>query len=277
VAFLVCGAAVTTLFFSASVGKLQMYVLPVVPILAVGLGAALASKDETPRGLRLAASVLAGALLIAAVVLPVFGAAPLREAQARGPGLLVALSVVVVGWAAALIVAARSGRTVHVVAAVAAGAAAVFLALVPAAATEVPNHTFAPLAAAIRPGLDAGAELIADRGLMQSASFYTGRRVALFEECGETEFGLSQLDPAERAKWYSEDFRDLRARMSGDAPVYCVVRDHERALQLVARLGGRAQEIIWNRRRSIVGNAAAAALTPPVPGGLLADRRRALR
>jgi 4-amino-4-deoxy-L-arabinose transferase-like glycosyltransferase/membrane-associated phospholipid phosphatase len=283
--FLACGCVFVTLFFSASAGKLQIYALPVIPLLAVGLGgwlAAVESGEGTDEGarsmrfVRLGARGIAAALVVVAVVGAIVGTPLLRTMEELGPGLIVASAALLVAWAAVLWIAARRGRLVPIVAATAAGSAAVVVFLAFEAPTLVPNHTFAPLVRCIEPGLAAGAELIADGGFMQSAPYYTGRRIALFEVTGETEFGVGELSADERALWFGATFEDARRRMASAGPVYCIVRDHAHAADMVRKLGNGAREIVWNQRRSIVGNAAAAVLTPPHPGGLLANRCRQL-
>jgi hypothetical protein len=77
--------------------------------------------------------------------------------------------------------------------------------------------------------------------------------------------GLRHRAPAaaERDAWYVDDTAGLADRLDVAQPVYCAVRDHETAGKLLPGLGPGVQEIVWNKRRSILGNAAAAALTPP--------------
>jgi hypothetical protein len=164
------------------------------------------------------------------------------------------------------------------IAAVAGGSASLVIALVAATRLVLPNHTLPPLLDSIRPGLDAGADLIAyGGGWLQSGSYYAARRIAVCEETGEMEFGAAQLGDEEHARWFGAGLDDVRGRLASARPVYCMVRDHAHAVAFVQRLGGGVREITWNKRRSIVGNAAAVALTPPVEGGLLGERRRRLR
>lgn len=276
--FLVAGCAFVTSFFSASAGKLEIYVLPVIPLLAIGLGGLLDTVGAggaagSLRHVRIGARVLAVALALAAAGAVVVGTAAMREVEGRGPGLVVAIAAVLVAWAVALWRTSRGGAIADVVAATAGGSAAVVVCLAAAAGPVVSNHTFGPLVEVIRPGLDAGGDLIAYGGWMQSTSFYTGRRVVVGDVPTELAFGVGELGADERAHWFGDGLADVRDRLRSPRPVYCVLRDHEHAAKLVPQLGDGVQEIVWNKRRSIVGNAAAAALTPPVGDGRLAERR----
>lgn len=277
--FLASGMLFVTLFFTASAGKLQVYALPVLPLAAVALGgfvASAAARTGTDRAVvhaRRGAVVLAGLFTLLSIAALVAGPRPMREIEARGPGLIVVLSLLLAGWAAALFAATRKGGVTTIAAALAGGSATLLVVLAGAAHLVVPNHTFESLADHIRPGLDAGADVFAYRGWIQSSSFYTRRRIEILNQGGEFEYGLGLLPEWERDRWYGGDAVEAAATLlATPEPVYCIVRDHEQAGELLPRLGEGVREIIWNRRRSIVGNAAAVALTPPREGGLMGER-----
>jgi len=126
-----------------------------------------------------------------------------------------------------------------------------------------PNHTCKQLVQAIQPGLDAKATLLTCDAWVPGLAFYSKRRLVVMGRRGELAFGLEHLPPAERDVWYVDDTSGLADRLDVTQPVYCAVRDHETAGKLLPGLGPGVQEIVWNARRSILGNAAAAALTPP--------------
>jgi 4-amino-4-deoxy-L-arabinose transferase-like glycosyltransferase len=289
--FLTCSCVFLFVFFSASSGKLQIYLLPMLPLMAVALGGLLsgfmgtsedsggssADRDQfRQRGLRsMSRSARVGGVLLVlgAVACVIFGSPALREVEARGPGMMVGVAVVLTAWAAALFGAARSGRFASLFAATAGGAVAFFMALILVGSEVMPNHSLQRLLSYIRPGLEEGGELISYKGWLQSTSYYADRRIVIYKQSGEFHFGLDQLPEEERVLWYGDDLDQVGKLMESNRPVYCLARDHKRALQMIEKLEVPVYEIIWNRRRSIVGNAAAAARTPPIEGGLLGQQR----
>ena len=280
VLFLLCGAIVITLFFELSTSKLATYVLPVLPLLALLLGAHLDGLWERGhaafgRGLRAGLWILVAVLLLSGVGVVALGSRFLRVDEARGPTLAIVFGLVCCGWAAALAWAARRRDLARLIATLAVGSALLCLTALQAAELVAPNHTLKPLIDYVRPGLRAGAELIAYDSYLPSIGFYSGRRIVSIDKQGELGPGADQLPPEEAARWFPEGLDAARVALAADRPVYCFVKDHRRAQELLPQLGDGVQEIIWNKRRSIVGNRAAAALTPPQPGGLrgLEDQR----
>ncbi|HEX5010753.1 MAG TPA: phospholipid carrier-dependent glycosyltransferase, partial [Planctomycetota bacterium] len=265
--FLLGGAFVVTLFFSLSDGKLLPYVEPALPLAAVPLGAWL--DRQIARGpaalprLRLAGAAVALLLLAGAVACVRLGPGALASVEARGPALAFGFALVLAACGAAVLVALARRQAVALVAVLAGGMVLLIDAGLVVGSVLSPNHTCKQLVQAIQPGLDAHATLLVADAWLPGLAFYSKQRLLVMGRRGELAFGLEQLPPAERDAWYADDSSGLADRLDVEQPVYCVVRDHETAQQLLPALAPGVQEIVWNRRRSILGNAAAAALTPP--------------
>jgi 4-amino-4-deoxy-L-arabinose transferase-like glycosyltransferase/membrane-associated phospholipid phosphatase len=280
VLFLLCGAVVITLFFELSTSKLLTYVLPVLPLLALLLGAHLdglwARRPAAfGRGLRAGVWLLVALLLLGAVGGVALASRLLRVDEARGPTIAIVFGLLCWGWAAALGWACRRRDAARLIATLASGSAVLLLTGLQATELVAPNHTVKSLIDYVRPGLHTGADLITYDSYLPGIVFYAGHRVVSIDHRGELGPGVDQLPPEEVARWFPEGLDVAREALASDRPVYCFVRDHRRAQELLPQLGDGVQEIIWNKRRSIVGNRAAAALTPPQPGGLraLEDQR----
>jgi 4-amino-4-deoxy-L-arabinose transferase-like glycosyltransferase/membrane-associated phospholipid phosphatase len=281
-AYLVCGIVLIPAFFSLSASKLPQYILPVLPLGAVALAGWLDAAAREPArawGPALWRSPLgSGAILAVAVAVIGCGAslvlAPrqLRVVEDVGPGRAYMTAAVCAAWALALVIAARRRSTARLLSGIAGGAIALMVWLAVLALDLAPNHYVASLVAYIRPGLDAGGTLIASDSYLPTLGFYTGGRVVVNGSPGETEFGFTQIDPVERRRWWTEGTNDLRERLASAQPVYVMVANHAAAREVLPLLGPGVAEITWNWRRSIVGNAAAQTLTPPLPGGYLGSR-----
>jgi hypothetical protein len=275
-----------TLFFSLSVSKLPQYVTPVIPLIAIALGAwfdRVAARPECGWGrsfpgspLRVGVALGIAALSVGSLAALTLGPQALREIEAMRPGQAIATAALLLGWAVALLAAQRRRHLGRLMGATAGGVVTLIVWLKVMTFFIAPNHYCKSLIEHVRPGLDSGATLISSGSYLPTVSFYTGRRVLINGGAGEITFGSRQIPDEERRAWFTEGVDDLRRRLSGPAPVYLLVRDHETAEKLLPQLGEGVQEIVWNKRRSILGNAAAAELTPPLPGGLLGEARRRL-
>jgi 4-amino-4-deoxy-L-arabinose transferase-like glycosyltransferase len=265
--FLLGGAFVVTLFFSLSDGKLLPYVQPALALAALPLGAWL--DRQIARGpaalppLRLAGGAVALILLAGAVASVLLGPDALASVEARGPALALLFALVLAVCAAAVLVALARRQVVALIAVLACSMVLLVDAGIAVTTVVSPNHSCKELLRTIQPGLDAHGTLIVADAWFPGLSFYSRRRLFVMGRCGELGFGIDQLPPAERAAWYADDTSGLADRLDVEDPVYGVVRDHETALRLLPGLAPGVQEIVWNKRRSILGNAAAAALTPP--------------
>ncbi len=284
--FLSCGIVLIVLFFSVSTSKLPQYVLPVFPLVAVALGGWLEWAGRHPEAawggslwrspMRIAAALGGAALLAGAAACVVAGPGLLRRAEALGPGRALVSALVLVTFALAVMVAHRRRDQGMLVAAAAGGVVVLVLWVKMLAGDMAPNHYCKSLVNYLRPGLGPETTLVASDSYLPTLGFYTGKRVPIVGRTGEVGFGLEQIPEGERKLWYDGDPGRLRARLAVETPVYAFVRDHATAGRLLPGLGPGVEEIVWNERRSVLGNAAAARLTPPLPGGLLTKRRALL-
>jgi 4-amino-4-deoxy-L-arabinose transferase-like glycosyltransferase/membrane-associated phospholipid phosphatase len=266
--FLLGGAALIFLFFSASDGKLVPYVQPTLPLLALPLAAWL--DRRLPRGaqgerhVKLGLGIAGALLVLGAVALLLFGPEALQKYEDAGPMLAIVLAVPPALVGALVILLARRASAGTALAALVGGMVVIFVVLASVYAQLAPNHTSRLLVGTIRPGLDAGARLVVHDAFLPGFTFYSGRTLFIDGGRGELLFGYQQLPPEQLASVWSSDPVTLDVELARPEPVYCVVRDHDAATRLLARLPAGVREIAWNERRSVLGNAAAARLTPPV-------------
>ena len=282
VVFLLGGTAFILGFFSASSSKLVTYILPIFPLIAVLMGAYLDWLFRHPqriwrgwfRGGAWALSALIGVVAVAAVIV---GPRALLKAEALPKSYVLLLGALLLGWALLLGLATMRRHYAGLIGAVAGGVAAFMMALLPLISAAAPNHIVRPLVDYIRPGLQAGGELAMFETLSQSSGYYAGARVPMIRrhedivmgELSELPLKTQNFSPAEGERWIPVGFAALKRHMARAQPFYFLITDHNAAAEIMSNLGPGAQEIIWNKRRSIIGNAAAAAITPPLPGGLL--------
>jgi 4-amino-4-deoxy-L-arabinose transferase-like glycosyltransferase len=260
--YLLGGALFIVLFFSASTGKVVTYLLPAIPLVALPLGAwcdrqLARGADAWRPPLVAGVGVAAGALALGALTIAWKGAALLGIAG--GLGMLAGATSLAV-CAVALYLALTRRKLAAVLGGLAGTIVLLVLAFVPLAGQFGARFSTQGLVEHIRPGLEAGARLV---GYKPGICFYAQRRLTVLTKPGELHFGLQQLQPGERARWFDDGSGAVARQLDSSAPVYCVVDDHEEALELLATLGEGVCEIVWNKRGSILGNRAAAALTPP--------------
>ncbi len=291
--YLFINAAFITLFFSASTSKLLTYILPVFPALAILVGAYLdslwRSKIEYWKpSLSVCLSVFAlvcGALGIAAfgVALRLIPSLTRWLDKTLAKSLTIPFSPMVYGLALGTIFLLWCGATVlslkrrdaKILATSFIGCSTALLLTVFAVLNTLsPDLNMKALATYIQPGLDSGARLVSYESYAQGLGFYTQRRIVLINGLGEIEFGADQLPPDERQIWFKtarggdDDTRDLsplKGELQSAQPVYVLVKNHKTAQNLLPRLPKGTVEIVWNSRRSILGNSAAAKITPPRP------------
>jgi 4-amino-4-deoxy-L-arabinose transferase-like glycosyltransferase len=268
--FLLAMSLLILLFFSASTSKLIPYILPIFPPMAILMGfyfdRLVARSERAPSKIFLGGGWLL-TVFLGAMASGMFFIAPqyLLRTEGLGRGWVMLEGALLLAWMIALLWAMSKRQPANIMAAVAGGFMLFCVGTMPIIAAAAPNRQAAPLLRYIQPGLDAGGDIILDGDLTQSVMFYTRRRVRIVGDGGEIRFGASLLPNEERKKWFLDD-RDIAAlhrAMQSSQPVYCVVKSHERAQKYLPQMPSGTQEIIWNKRRSIIGNRAAARMTPP--------------
>ncbi len=270
VVFLLAYAGFVTLFFSVSTSKLITYILPTFPAMALVMGCyfdglIVNGREGRGRANTFALYILAALLWLGGGAIMVLGPHKADPADGLGPLAIMTIGGVLVLWALAIAVTVYRQKLFPLISVVAAGNGIFFCALLLFLPTVAGNRVTKPLIEYIRPGLAQGGSLITyDCGFLPSSIFYGDVRSTLFGESGELTFGKDHLSPADRDRWFPENNAALRTRFQSKAPVYCLVNNHSQAQEVLAKVGPVAQEIVWSHRRSILGNAAAARLTPPI-------------
>ena len=268
--YLVCGVIFPVLFFSSSSSKLVTYILPVVPLMAV----ALAGYFEwywQHNGARWNRILLVGVMALAVVALAagiggaIAGPRALEKLGASGtPALMTSVGFLV--WGVALVVASLKYRLKGAVAATALGFTLVLTLATGIAAAIGPRLTTPQLLAKIRPGLDAGGEIVSF-GFTQSLSFYTGKRIVMVDRPDEIRSGISYLSEQEQKKWFLKGDADLQPYLQKTSPVYFLLRTSRRKAQedrdRILALGGDFEPVTGNARYTFFGNPAARRITPP--------------
>jgi len=271
--FLLSGVFFILLFFNITSSKLITYLLPILPLTAILLGAYfdhLATRESEKNSYHAvwaSAWLLAGLLVIASGAAWKMGAPKLTELGASN--FSIAATCVVIGvWGVALFAAASRRRARELVAATAGGFTLVFVCALFLISQVAPQFTTPKLIAYIQPGITAGAE-VDTLPFTQSVGFYARRRVEMLGLPSELAFGIRQMTPAERKYWVTDDKlgtesrRHLERDLRLATPVYFVIRKNKINAAVLASLPAEATKIIENKRFVIVGNKAAVALTPP--------------
>jgi hypothetical protein len=111
--------------------------------------------------------------------------------------------------------------------------------------------------------LKQGGEIVLYNDLTQSVGFYTRNRVRIIDGAGEISHGASLLSKTDQAYWFPTDDDAVKKILDQNKPVYVMTGDHQKSQKIIKKFNLNATEIIWNKRRSIIGNAAAARITPP--------------
>lgn len=266
--FLVCGALVPPLFFSLSSSKLVTYIFPVVPLMAIALGAYfnwLLQREKSPRAPRIAALFLA-LLCILGGMAGLLLAPPELKKLGVSPSGAIGVSTAFLAWGLTLIFCGIRANLRPTIAVTAGGFALVFTLATGLISEIAPALTTPQLVEKIRPGLDANGELLSI-GFTQSLSFYTGRRIAMVDRPDELRSAIEHLSPGERDRWFMASESDLKPYFGKKTPVYLVLRSSRKKSEIERRkidaLGGDFSLVARNSRFTILGNEAARRVTPP--------------
>ncbi len=272
--FLLCGAAFITLFFSISSGKLPTYILPIVPLASLLLAACfdnlLARRWEWNGALSFGVALLSILLLAGGVAVLVKAPARLQTLEVAPIAAQVA-GAVLVAWAIGLAILSWRYHLKGAIGATAGGFACFFVSALVIAKDVVPRLSIAPLVEHIRPGLRSGARLVSIK-YTPSVGFYAGQRVQIIDPPAELALGVSQISNAEKKLWIAgkkDKIRVLQREMKSSTPAYCIIRQSrkkESETQSLLRAIGGVVKIARNERFVVIGNQAAAAITPPQPG-----------
>lgn len=270
--FLLWGALVPPLFFSLSSSKLVTYIFPIVPMMAIALGAYLdwllkgGKSLRAPRSAALCLALLCFGGGAAGLIL----APPNLQKIGVAPNTALVVSAAMLLWGAALIGAAIRADLRAIIATTAVGFTLVFTGATGILTEVAPVLTAPGLVEIIRPGLDANGEIVSI-GFTQSLSFYTGRRIAMVDSPDELRSGISHLAPDEKRRWFLESEADLKPYFGRATPVYIVLRGSRQKaraeLEKINALGGDFAPVARNTRFTFVGNAAARRITPGMGKG----------
>ncbi len=267
--FLVIAALVPPLFFSLSSSKLVTYIFPVVPMMAVALGAyfhSLLSRQNAPRAPKIAAIALAMLCFAGGIAGLILAPAALRKLGVP-TGSALPVCAAMLGWALALGISALKRDLRAIFASTALGWTLVFTVALGLIAQIAPELTTPRLIQIIRPGLDKNGQLLSI-GFTQSLSFYTGRRVPMVGLPDEMRAGISNLAPAEKSRYFLRSEAELKPYFGQKTPVYIVIRSSRQKSELemrkIAALGGDFSPVARNSRFTFLGNAAARRITPEI-------------
>ena len=266
--FLVCSALVPPLFFSLSSSKLVTYIFPVVPVMAIALGGYfdwLLFHKKTARAPQIAALILALICILGGVAGLLLAPPELKKLGVSSSSAI-GVSTAFLAWGLTLTFCGIRADLRSIIAATAGGFAVVFTLATGLISQLAPALTTPRLVSYIKPGLDAGGELISV-AFTQSLSFYTGRRVAMVDRPDELRSGIEHLSPQERNRWFMASESDLKRYFGKTTPVYIVLRSSRKKSEVerqkIDALGGDFSAITRNSRFTILGNGAARRVTPP--------------
>jgi 4-amino-4-deoxy-L-arabinose transferase-like glycosyltransferase len=205
-------------FFSLSDSKLMPYILPVMPALALLIGAQPTPTLKQDFLLTAVLTTLAGlAMLVASLNWPAMVASSDRSASflpLAKPLTLIAVLVTATGvfvWVQGARDATRAGVFLGV------GWCLAWLLLVRAAALLAPIYSGVALASAL-PAADRDAPLYSVRTYNQSLTFYLQRAVTLVQYRGELDYGLRRMPSAE-----IEDLDEFIRRWDSQSRAFAVM------------------------------------------------------
>ncbi|HEX8833109.1 MAG TPA: glycosyltransferase family 39 protein [Abditibacteriaceae bacterium] len=277
VIYALCGIGVTLGFFSASSGKLLTYILPVVPLCALLMGAyfdrVLSGRIAWGRALSVSVAIVAALLVIAGIAILVVAPTKLRSLGIN-ENIAVTLGIIVGGWGIATAISTWRFRATGLIASTAGGFTVLFVAILLILPSVMPRFTTESLVQYVRPGFINNPESeILTLGYVRSIPFYSKRRVEILGPPGELENGVEHMALGEKEKWVfsgSEEMRDLREEMTDLNPVYCFMQASRRRRAdvdlLMREIGNGAAPIVANERFLVFGNPAALKATPPKAG-----------
>ncbi len=264
--FLACGCVFIVGFFSASDSKIVTYILPVLPMLALLMGAYFdrliaAKKSGVP--FAVSTAFLALLLLVGAAAAFFLGPKNLRPLGVSGDWAYL-LGALLGAWALALVVVAWRVPVRATLCVTAGGFTLVFTAAISLICALAPALTTRPLFALLPSPLSADAKVVT-YGFFQSPEFYAQRRVYVEGAPHELQAGMKHLSPAEKRRWFFNGPLELRVLMSAQTPVYCFLQvPPSEEKRTMAVLGNAAGEIARNARFVLIGNRAALQHTRPV-------------
>ena len=270
--YLLCHIAFTTLFYSASSGKLLTYIVPVVPLFALLLAAyfdwILTKNIEWNKALSIGATLLAAVLAIAGVSVMLF-ATPKLRGYGVDESVAIVVGLLFMFWGATTLLSSWRFRLRGLIASTACGFMVIFASLLIALSTASPRFLTASVVEAVRPGLTPQAEVVS-LGYIRSVPFYTRKRVKVFGPPDELKLGVTQLPPDERREWFHEGenrIAELRETMNVSHAVYAFMRVRKKHREDVddtlRKVGNGAAVIARNERYLVFGNRAALRATPP--------------
>jgi 4-amino-4-deoxy-L-arabinose transferase-like glycosyltransferase len=197
--FLLLWVCLVFLFFSASDSKLIPYILPIFPPLAILIGRyfAAAWDSQVFLGIRVGYIILLAVvvLLVAAlIVLPWFWPKP-EDIQPLGAWRIAFIVTIMIGAAAAWLLAAYRGFKVAFVAL--AVTTALFFMEANAAALRVDMNSVKKLAVTLKARLSPGDEVASYQTYYQDLPVYLERRITVVDWKGELEFGTEVEDTSQ--------------------------------------------------------------------------------
>jgi 4-amino-4-deoxy-L-arabinose transferase-like glycosyltransferase len=255
-----------TLFFSSSTSKLITYILPAIPFAAVLMGGyldTLIRRDKTALFPRAGIWVLGVLIAIVMIAGTFVGGKELVKREAVSGYLVIAPALALLIWLIGLIWAARLQSVWKTALVTIGGFTLLWISALQIVIAIAPNHTQKVLLQYIEPGLKQGGEIVLYKDITQSVSFYTRSRVRIINGAGEISHGASLLSKTDQAYWFPTDDDAVKKILDQNKPVYVMTGDHRKSQKLIKEYNLNATELIWNKRRSIIGNAAAARITPP--------------
>ncbi len=215
--FLILWAGLVFFFFSVSSSKLVPYILPVFPPLALLIGRYLSDAWESRDfpGVRAGYHVyLASSLLLAGAFIAAPFVVPQELTAALGPFIYAIAFILAAGAAIAWALARYRGFQPAFIAIVA--AAAVFLAVMNAAAPRVDFKSVKGLAQTLKPLLKPGDEVASYQEYYQDLPVYLERRITVVDWGGELDFGTQVEDTRQ---WMTDGATFWR-RWQGPATIY---------------------------------------------------------
>jgi 4-amino-4-deoxy-L-arabinose transferase-like glycosyltransferase len=220
--FLLLWVCLVFLFFSASDSKLIPYILPIFPPLAILIGRyfAAAWDSQVFLGIRVGYIILLAVvvLLVAAlIVLPWFWPKP-EDIQSLGAWRIAFIVTIMIGAAAAWLLAAYRGFKVAFVAL--AVTTALFFMEANAAALRVDLNSVKKLAVTLKARLSPGDEVASYQTYYQDLPVYLERRITVVDWKGELEFGTEVEDTSQ----WMLDSATFWKRWQGQSSMYLVTK-----------------------------------------------------